>query len=186
MLKTVIASCAFATLAAGIHAQDMDHAAMNHSAHMAAMADASRQSEVAKRGGDVMPFDLAWTTHVFTKTAEGGVQEVVVKKSADGQQVRLIRQHLHQIRAQFLAGDFAGPTQIHGQAMPGLAELKAAKPGQITISYKDVKGGAALTYATPHAALVAALHEWFDAQLSDHGHDAMEGDVHPHGGTMRH
>jgi len=29
--------------------------------------------------------------------------------------------------------------------MPGLAELKAAKPGQIAIAYKDVKGGAELT-----------------------------------------
>lgn len=35
--------------------------------------------------------------------------------------------------------------------MPGLAELKAAKPGQIDIAYSDVKGGAELTYKTTDA-----------------------------------
>ena len=57
--------------------------------------------------------------------------------------------------------------------MPGLAELKAAKPGQIGIAYRDVKDGAELTYNTSDASLVVALHQWFDAQLSDHGKDAM-------------
>ena len=46
------------------------------------------------------------------------------------------------------------------------------------IDYKDVKGGGQLTYKTQDASLVAALHKWFDAQLSDHGKDAMEGHAH--------
>ena len=60
----------------------------------------------------------------------------------------------------------------------GLADLKVAQPGQIDIAYKDVKGGAKLTYKTSDIALVAALHKWFDAQISDHGKDAAEGHVH--------
>ena len=76
------------------------------------------------------------------------------------------------------------PTHIHGNNMPGLADLKAAKPGQIAIGYQDVKGGAELTYRTADASLVAALHEWFDAQLSDHGADAMAGHQHHHHGEM--
>ncbi|WP_221179056.1 hypothetical protein [Pseudomonas brassicacearum] len=67
--------------------------------------------------------------------------------------------------------------------MPGLADLKAAKPGQIAITYKDVEGGAQLAFKTSDPALIAALHKWFDAQLSDHGKDAMEGDAH-HGNMM--
>jgi hypothetical protein len=59
-----------------------------------------------------------------------------------------------------------------------LAALKEAKPGQMDIAYKDVKGGAELRYKTPDTELVAALHQWFDAQLSDHGKDAMEGHAH--------
>ena len=143
-------------------------------------ADAQRQAEVAKLGADVMPFSLKATTHVFIKTAEGGVQRVVAKSAADAQQVKLVREHLRDIQKQFLKGDFSGPTHIHGAEMPGLADLKAAKPGQVAIDYKDVDAGAELTYRTTDAKLVAALHQWFDAQLSDHGADAMAGHMHHH------
>jgi hypothetical protein len=40
-------------------------------------ADAQRQADVAQRGAQVMPFDLSATKHVFTKTADGGVQRVI-------------------------------------------------------------------------------------------------------------
>src|SRR6476661_8385628 len=45
-------------------------------------SDSARQAEVARRGADVMPFDLKATTHVFTKTADGGVQRVVAQSAA--------------------------------------------------------------------------------------------------------
>jgi hypothetical protein len=142
-------------------------------------ADTQRQAEVARLGADVMPFSLSATTHVFTKTADGGTQRVVAKNANDAKQVALVRTHLHAIRAEFLEGDFSGPSHIHGEDMPGLAQLKAAKPGQVAIAYKDVKGGAELRYRTSDAKLVSALHDWFEAQLSDHGADAMAGH-HPH------
>ena len=56
-----------------------------------------------------MPFSLQATSHVFTKTAEGGSQRVVVKNSADADQTKLVRVHLKQIHQQFLKGDFSGP-----------------------------------------------------------------------------
>jgi hypothetical protein len=143
-------------------------------------ADTARQAEVARRGADVMPFDLAATQHVFTRTADGGTQRVVARKASDSAQVRLVRQHLREIEAQFRRGDFTGPAHIHGENMPGLAELKSAQPGEIAIGYREVPGGAELAYRTANPALVAALHAWFDAQLSDHGHDAMAGHEHMH------
>lgn len=158
---------------------------MDHAAHMAAMAGAQREAEVAGRGKDVMPFSLAATTHVFTKTVAGGVQKVVAKKSTNATQVKLVRQHMQELRDQFLNGDFSGPSHIHGQDMPGLSDLKHAKPGQIGILYKEVRSGAELTYNTTDASLVAALHKWFDAQLSDHGKDAMEGHAQ-HDGIKKH
>lgn len=187
-IKALAASIVLIALASGVHAQSadasgMDHSQMDHAAHMKMMADAQRQADVAGRGKDVMPFSLAATKHIFTKTAEGGSQQVVARKSSDVEQVKLARAHLQEIREQFLKGDFSGPSHIHGQDMPGLADLKAAKPGQIAIDYKDVKGGGQLTYKTQDASLVAALHKWFDAQLSDHGKDAMEG--HVHGGAAK-
>lgn len=141
-------------------------------------ADAQRQGEVANRSVDVMPFSLKATTHVFTKTAEGGTQRVIAKNIADGTQVRLVREHLRDIQTRFLKGDFSGPSHIHGNEMPGLVELRVAKPGRVAIRYKDVDGGAELIYQTADAKLVAALHEWFDAQLSDHGADAVAGHQH--------
>jgi hypothetical protein len=153
---------------------------MDHAAHMKQMANDQRQATVSQLGKDVMPFDLAATTHIFSKTSKGGTQQVVTKKSKDTNQVKLARQHLQEIREQFLKGDFSGPSHIHGQDMPGLADLKTAKSGQISIDYKDVQGGGQLTYNTADASLVTALHKWFDAQLSDHGKDAKEGHAHKH------
>ena len=141
-------------------------------------ADTQRQAEVARLGADVMPFSLSATTHIFTKTADGGTQRVVAKDAGDAKQVALVRTHLHDIKADFLKGDFSGPSHIHGADMPGLAQLKSAKPGQVAITYKDVKGGAELRYRTSDAKLVSALHAWFDAQLMDHGADAMAGHQH--------
>jgi hypothetical protein len=141
-------------------------------------ADAQRQADVARRGAEVMPFDLAATTHVFTKTRDGGTQRVVAKRPRDVQQVWLARQHLKEIRAEFERGDFSAPQHIHGATMPGLAQLKQARAGAITIRYRDVPGGGELVFRTRQAELAHALHAWFDTQLADHGHDAMEGDVH--------
>lgn len=77
--------------------------------------------------------------------------------------------------------DFSGPLHIHGDQMPGLAQFKAAKPGRIAIDYRDVDGGGELSYRTADAQLVSTLHTWFDAQLSDHGPDAMPGHQQHHG-----
>jgi hypothetical protein len=145
-------------------------------------ADAGRVAEVAKRGGEVMPFDLMATIHVFTETGDGGVQRVVARNRGDAKQVQLVRQHLQELRGQFLRGDFSGPEHIHGADMPGLIALKAAAPGSIAISYRELPDGAELTYRTQDTALVTALHRWFTAQVSDHGPDAVIGhhDEHHH------
>ena len=146
----------------------------------AAAGDRPRQAEVAKRGADVMPFELKATTHLFSKTDTGGTQQVVAKDPRDSVQTRLVREHLHDIQQQFQKGDFSGPTHVHGADMPGLAELKMSKPGAIAVHYRNIDGGAELNYRTSDTKLVAALHRWFDAQLSDHGADAMEGHQHHH------
>jgi hypothetical protein len=153
------------------------HQHADHARHMAA-----RQAEVAGRGKDVMPFDLSSTLHVFTRTRTGGVQKVVARRGKDREQVRLVRQHLKDIQAQFRQQDFSGPAHIHGHDMPGLQELQAAAPGAVRVSYREVPAGAELVFASRDPALVHAIHKWFDAQLADHGHDAQaghQGHVHP-------
>ena len=152
------------------------------STDLAAAADPQRQSEVAARGAEVMPFKLDATTHVFTKTATGGLQQVVAKDPKDSEQIAMIRVHLGQIAQAFQRRDFSGPTQTHDAQMPGLAKLKAAGPGELTIRYRELANGAQVEYSSRSPEVITAIHEWFDAQLSDHGADAMEG----HDPSMHH
>nr|WP_314624079.1 aspartate carbamoyltransferase [uncultured Noviherbaspirillum sp.] len=148
------------------------------SSGVTAAPEKSRQEIVAERGPAVMPFDLQATTHIFTRTKSGGIQQVVAKNGRNEEQIRLIRTHLQEIAVQFSKGDFSGPTQIHGADMPGLAELKNARRSAIKVQYQEMKDGAKIVYTTSQPRLVNALHEWFDAQVSDHGHHAMEGHDH--------
>ncbi|MDO0934445.1 aspartate carbamoyltransferase [Streptomyces sp. DG2A-72] len=133
-----------------------------------------RKETVAERGQSVMPFDLEQTTHHFTPTVMGGVQEVVADQSDDAKQIGLIRTHLRQEAKAFSRGDFGDPAQIHGENMPGLAELEDGYE-RIEVRYRERPDGATLTYNTEEPALIDALHDWFEAQLSDHGDHAEAG-----------
>jgi hypothetical protein len=149
-------------------------------AHAMEKADEKRLDEVAERGAHVMPFDLEKTTHVFSKTPKGGLQKVVVKDESDTEQIGLIRAHLSEISKDFKHGDFSKPARIHGEDMPGLAELKSAKPGAIKIEYTELPDGAQISYSTSSPKLINAVHRWFDVQLSDHARHAVPGHPHQH------
>jgi hypothetical protein len=136
--------------------------------------DDHRRAAVASRGQSVMPFDLDRTTHRFTRTGTGGEQTVVADDPTDTVQVGLVQRHLREEAARFARGDFTDPARIHGDHMPGLAELRAGG-GRIAIAYEPVSAGGRITYTTTEPALVAALHAWFDAQVSDHGRHAERG-----------
>jgi len=138
-------------------------------------ASQERLDEIVKRGVHVMPFDLELTTHVFSKTAKGGVQEVIVKNPDNCEQIKLIREHLSKISAEFQQGDFSNPAKIHGDNMPGLEELRKAKLNQVNVVYKDLPNGAKIIYSTDEASLITAIHQWFEAQLSDHSRHAISG-----------
>jgi len=127
-----------------------------------------RQAEVAERGAQVMPFGLEQTTHIFKKLESGGVQQVIVKEGADAEQIRLIQTHLSQEAEKFGIGDFGDPAQIHGDAMPGLAVLRE-RASEIDVQYTDLDNGGQIEFTSVNPELIAALHAWFDAQLSDHG-----------------
>lgn len=142
----------------------------------AAAEDAARQAEISRRGAEVMPFSLEKTLHQFTKTETGGIQRLIVREAENREQIQLIRQHLEQLSKQFSLGDYSGPESIHGADMAGLAQLKAASPaspGSIRIVYAAEPAGASLTFLSNDKQLIDAVHSWFDAQVHDHGHDAM-------------
>jgi hypothetical protein len=131
----------------------------------------TRQGEVAARGAKVMPFDLEQTTHVFQKLEYGGLQKVVVKDPLNKKQIALIQSHLKEESEKFRKGDFSDPAKIHGEDMPGLAQLKAGA-AKIDIRYTALPDGAQIRYTAKDPKLVTALHQWFSAQLSDHGSHA--------------
>ncbi|KAF3978682.1 MAG: aspartate carbamoyltransferase [Methylococcales symbiont of Iophon sp. n. MRB-2018] len=138
-------------------------------------ASEERLDDVVQRGVHVMPFDLELTTHIFSQTAKGGIQKVIVKNPDNFEQIKLIREHLTKISHEFQQGNFSDPAKIHGDTMPGLKELRKAKINQINIVYKGLPDGARITYSTNEPTLITAIHQWFEAQLSDHARHAISG-----------
>jgi hypothetical protein len=131
----------------------------------------TRQEEVAVKGAKVMPFNLEQTTHVFQKLDDGGLQKVVAKDPSNKKQIALIQSHLKEESEKFRIGDFSDPAKIHGEDMPGLAQLKAGA-AKIDVRYSALPDGAQIRYQAKDPKLVTAIHQWFSAQLSDHGDHA--------------
>jgi hypothetical protein len=135
--------------------------------HVAVADDTTRQSQVERNSERVMPFSMDATMHHFEPTADGGVQTVLVH-DGDAKQVALVRSHLRKEAAAFAHGDFNDPASIHGGDMPGLRTMHAGAK-RIGVRYADLPNGAKIVYATKDPKLVAAIHTWFKAQVSDHG-----------------
>ncbi len=129
-----------------------------------------RQAEVAMAGAEVMPFDLDRTTHVFKPVDDGGVQ-TVVSDDGDAEQVDLIRSHLAEEAERFAQGDFHDPAMIHGDDMAGMHALVMGHD-RLEITYRDLPEGGEIRYRTEDSELVAAVHDWFQAQVTDHGEHA--------------
>ena len=136
--------------------------------------DLTRRHAVAERGAEVMPFSLDTTTHVFEPAATGGTQRVIADDRRDREQIRLIRLHLREEATAFQRGDFADPASIHGETMPGLEQLRAGHR-RSEVRYRDLPDGARIDYETSDRSLAAAVRDWFDAQVNDHGAHAETG-----------
>jgi hypothetical protein len=122
-------------------------------------------------GQEVMPFDLAKTAHIFQMTEEGGIERVIVKDPADSDQIRLVQQHLQHEAEAFQRGDYTDPARLHGKDMPGLGALQAGA-SHVKVTYTALPTGAEIKFETADIHLLTAIHQWFGAQLSEHGADA--------------
>jgi len=142
-------------------------------------ASPERIDEVKQRTQQIIPYSEEQTLQMFTKTVHGGVQHVVVKSSANTEQIALIQAHLEKMAENFSKGDFSETERMHGSNMAGLAQLKMAKPYDIKFDYKALPKGAQIHYSTEDTKFAQALHEWFDAQMSDHdSHEISEHSQH--------
>jgi len=129
--------------------------------------------EVQQRTQQVVPYALDQTLQTFSKTVHGGVQHVVVKSADNTEQIKLIQANLLKMASDFRKGDFSVTERIHGADMPGLAQLKKAETDDIKYEYKELPNGAQIHYSTEYPQYVQALHEWFDAQMKEHGNDVV-------------
>ena len=130
-----------------------------------------RQEHVHQMGHEVMPFDLNKTTHIFNMTETGGIQKVIAKDPTDAKQIALIQQHLQHEAERFQQGNYSDPATLHGEDMPGLKELSAGA-ALVAVTYASTPAGAEITFTTKDLRLLTAIHQWFGAQLSEHGADA--------------
>ena len=120
-----------------------------------------------------MPFDLNRTMHLFTPSADGGIQIIMVH-DGDAALIAGVRAHLRKEATAFARGDYSDPARIHGRGMPGLMQLQAGAK-RIAVTYAARRDGASIRFRTADPKLIAALHRWFAAQVHDHGAHAMMG-----------
>lgn len=137
-------------------------------------------NEIQEHEIHIMPFDLEKTLHVFTKTDEGGMQQVVTKNKHYPEQIPIIRRHLFEIYTEFNQGDFSKSMQIYGENMPGLTELESAKAGQIKIKYMELPNGAQINYLSDSPRFIEAIHKWLEAQFKVHPHQVISEHTHNH------
>jgi len=132
----------------------------------------SRHAVIHERGADIMPFDLDKTLHVFKKTESGGIQAVTVRDATDAANLAFIRMHLKMEAGNFASGDFSDPAQLHGADMPGIAVLQRNYE-KMKVTYRELSNGAEIAYESSDPETISAIHHWFDAQVTDHGQDAV-------------
>lgn len=143
-------------------------------------ASPKQVDEVHQREQQAVPFALDQTLETFTKTVHGGVQHVVAKSADNTRQIKLIQEHLLKIANEFRKGDFSVTERVHGADMPGLAQLKRAETDDIKFEYEALPNGAQIHYSTEYPQYVQALHEWFDAQRSEHGNEVIPEHIKHH------
>ena len=122
------------------------------------LAQALAHAEQSRQ--DATPFNGHNSTQAFQKNQSGGIQQVVAKDPNDKALVTAIRSYLEAEAERFGKGDYSGPFK-------SLRYLKAVKPGQIGIVYRNVQAGAAIDYVGADAAAVDAIHKWLDAEISN-------------------
>ncbi|MGZ5029254.1 MAG: aspartate carbamoyltransferase [Methylobacter sp.] len=160
MKKIALLACLLVLFFATAQAQESDtgkHAANSADAHQ------------------TLPYAVDQALEGFAKMANGGIMQIVVKSTNDSQQIKLMQQYLRQTAEEYGKGDFSSTERFHGTDMPGLAQMKAAKAGEIKYQYKALNNGGQIVFSTEDAQLLNALHAWIDAQIKEHGSAGLSG-----------
>lgn len=134
---------------------------------------ASKKAENTPTSSPLVSYDTQQALESFSKTVHGGIMHIVAKSADNIQQIKLIQQYLRQTAAEYKKGDFSSTERFHGADMPGLAQMKSAKADDIRYDYKTLQNGGQIHFSTEYPHLLNALHQWFDAQIKEHGSAAL-------------
>jgi len=122
--------------------------------------------EMQRRGAMVMGVDQYTSVHHFDKFPDGG--RIALQRDVDDSAgTAVIRKHLRDMQHAFSAGDFSAPTTVHMHMMPGTAVM-AERRNVIRYDVRDIPRGAELRMRTTDSAAVKAIHEFMDAQRTEH------------------
>jgi hypothetical protein len=121
---------------------------------------------VQARGATAMGVNQYTSHHIFQPLPDGGRIELQ-RDVDDSVGTAQIRAHMHQIAAQFAAGDFRVPGYVHAQTVPGTAVM-ATKQADIAYSVESLPRGAAVRVRSTDAGAVQAIHEFLAFQRQDH------------------
>lgn len=160
MKKTALIACLLALFFATAEAQEPD--SDKHTVN---------NTEVPQS----LPYAVDQALEGFARTANGGIMQIVAKSTNDSQQIKLMQQYLRQTAEEYSNGDFSSTERFHGADMPGLAQMKAAKAGEIKYQYKALNNGGQIVFSTEDPQLLNALHAWIDAQIKEHGSAGLSG-----------
>jgi hypothetical protein len=79
----------------------------------------------------------------------------------------MIRMHLKHIMTMFSHGDFSIPMFVHGQAPPGITEMKD-KRADIAYTFEELLTGGRVRITTTNHDALNAVHDFLNFQIADH------------------
>ena len=123
--------------------------------------------ELQERGKRVMGVDQYTSSHVFESLPDGGRIELQ-RDVDDSLGIRVIRAHMQDVTARFMAGDFSLSAEVHGtHVIPGTQMMRSSR-AVIRYVYRALPKGGEVRLTSSDGAAVKAIHEFLAFQRSDH------------------
>lgn len=125
------------------------------------------QAQVNEHGDHVMGFSHEKTTHHFELHYDGGIIDVRSDDVKDTESRDQIRNHFHHIAQMFAAGNFNAPMLVHGENVPGTAEMSKLKD-QLHWDLQETPRGARIVITADNKPALEAVHQFLRFQIQDH------------------
>jgi hypothetical protein len=134
------------------------------------VSQSSKRSAQSDHSAQVTgPYDPNLVTVTYVATDTGGVQRVRANESGDAAQIGRIRATLQHLADDFRNADLGNGASAKRAEMSALATLVAAPHGALRTMFVEIRGGAEVRFIADDPAVIAAVHQWFDAMRNPSG-----------------